>query len=272
LSLDDEHMEAIALISDIHGNIPALESVLKDIQRRGIKRIFCLGDLVGKGPEPAEAVDICRNTCEKVVMGNWDSSIADKHRSRPAPEWMQRILDWYRQKVGIDRIDYLKNLPGTIDFLMSGRKVRLLHASPQGVYHRVFHNDTAEKQLAMFENTDFTVNGLTPDIVGYADIHFAYQTAYGNRILFNVGSVGNPLDQPLACYWVLEGNHGSEEPAPFSISVVRLPYDIDLAVKRAYESGMPEIEEWEKELRTAKYRLLKPLSPQAKGINNRISQ
>ena len=251
-------VESIALISDVHGNIPALEAVLKDIRSRRIERIFCLGDLVGKGPEPDKAVDICRDMCEKIVMGNWDSSIADKHRSRPAPEWMQRILDWYRQKIGAARIDYLEHLPGTIDFLMSGRKVRLLHASPQGVYHRVFHNDTVEKQLAMFENTEFTGNGFIPDIVGYADIHFAFQTAYGNKILFNVGSVGNPLDQPLACYCILEGHYSSEAPAPFSLSLVRLPYDIDLAVKRAYDSGMPEIKQWEDELRTARYRLLKP--------------
>ena len=227
---------------------------------------------MGKGPEPAEAVDICRNACETVAMGNWDLSITDKERSLSAPVWMRNIIDWYREKLGAERIDYLKGLPGTIDFLLSGREVRLLHASPQGLFHRVYHNDTTEKQLAMFENTDFTGNGLTPDIVGYADIHFVYQTAYGNRILFNVGSVGNPLDQPLACYWVLEGNYGSEVPAPFSMSAVRLPYDIDLAVKRAYESGMLEIEEWEKELRTAKYRLLKPLSPQEKGATDRSSQ
>ncbi len=254
-------MEAIALISDIHGNIPALVTVLKDIHSRGIRRIFCLGDLVGKGPESDRAIDICQDVCEKVVIGNWDSSIADKHRSRPAPEWMNLILDWHREKIGTRRIDYLRSLPGTIDFFLSGRRVRLLHASPQGVYNRVFHNDSAEKHLAMFENTDFTGDGFAPDIVGYADIHFGYQTAYGSKVLFNTGSVGNPLDQPLACYVVMEGSYGSESPAPFSINLVRLPYDIDLAIKRAYDSGMPDIKPYESELRTARYRGLKPDSP-----------
>jgi protein phosphatase len=251
-------MEAIALISDVHGNIPALEAVLKNIRSRGIKRIFCLGDLVGKGPEPCETIDICRETCEKVVMGNWDYIVAGKHIPQTPPEKILVIFDWYRARVGIERADYLEHLPGVLDFFMSGRRVRLVHASPQGVFHRVFHNDSTEKHLAMFENTDFTGNGFTPDIVGYADIHFAYQTAYGNRMLFNVGSVGNPLDQPLACYWIMEGNYGSEATAPFSLSLVRLPYDIDLAVRRAYDSGMPEIKQWEDELRTARYRLLKP--------------
>jgi len=251
-------MDAIALISDVHGNIPALEAVLKDIRSRRIERIFCLGDLVGKGPEPGEAVDICREKCEKIVMGNWDSIVAGKQKPpEEVPGRIQKIFDWYRATIGIERADYLGQLPGTLDLFMSGRRVRLVHASPQGVFHRVFHNDSTEKHLAMFENTDFTGNGLIPDIVGYADIHFAYQTAYGNRILFNVGSVGNPLDQPLACYWILEGNYGSAAPAPFSLNLVRLPYDIDLAVKRAYNSGMPEIDAWENELRTARYRLLK---------------
>jgi len=57
-------MERIALISDVHGNTIALETVLSDIRRRGIERVFCLGDLVGKGPDPDLAVDICRNACE----------------------------------------------------------------------------------------------------------------------------------------------------------------------------------------------------------------
>ena len=63
-------MDRIAIISDIHGNIPALEATLRDIQRRNIKRIFCLGDLVGKGPHSDQAVDICREVCEGIIRGN----------------------------------------------------------------------------------------------------------------------------------------------------------------------------------------------------------
>jgi protein phosphatase len=68
-------MDQIAVISDIHGNIPALQATLHDIQRRKIGRIFCLGDLVGKGPHSDEAVDICREVCEITIRGNWDDFI-----------------------------------------------------------------------------------------------------------------------------------------------------------------------------------------------------
>lgn len=68
-------MDRIALISDIHGNMPALEATLADIQRRDIERIFCLGDLVGKGPHSAQVVDSCRQVCEATVKGNWDEGI-----------------------------------------------------------------------------------------------------------------------------------------------------------------------------------------------------
>jgi protein phosphatase len=247
-------MDRIALISDIHGNIPALEAVLQDIKQRSIKRIFCLGDMVGKGPYPDEVVDICKDVCEKIIMGNWDASIADEDPVFHFSEEQRPQAEWHRQRLGPERLDYLKNLPGTIDFIMSGKKVRLFHASQRGVYYRVYHNDTLEKHLAMFDNTDFTSNTFKPDVVGYADIHSPYQKTYGERILFNVGSVGNPLDKPLACYEILEGELGNKQIDHFSTHVFRLEYNIDLAVKQAQESKMPDLEPYEIELRTAKYR------------------
>lgn len=69
-------MDKIAVISDIHGNIPALEAALKDISERQIKRIICLGDLVGKGPCPEKAIDIVKEQCETVILGNWDDLVA----------------------------------------------------------------------------------------------------------------------------------------------------------------------------------------------------
>ena len=82
-------MEKIAIISDIHGNLPALEAVLHDIKRRGITRIFCLGDLVGKGPSSAEVVDLIKQTCEAVVQGNWDIGIT-LPQELPAGLWQQQ--------------------------------------------------------------------------------------------------------------------------------------------------------------------------------------
>jgi protein phosphatase len=248
-------LDRIALIADIHGNMPALETVLADIRGRGIKRIFCLGDLVGKGPESAAVVDICQDYCEKTTIGNWDAMLANEHDPLPpGPPDILDIVNWHRWQLGAGRLGYLKRLPGTIDFAISGRQVRLFHASQIGFSHRVYHRDPVEKHLAMFDNTEFTGDGNRPDVVGYADIHYAFQTAYGGRTLFNVGSVGNPLDVTMASYAVLEGDCGGGRGAPFAVEIVRLPYDIELALWRARDSGMPEMDLYEHELRTARTR------------------
>ncbi|MEG0438627.1 MAG: metallophosphoesterase family protein, partial [Solibacillus sp.] len=71
-------MSRIAIISDIHGNLTALESVLKDIDKRGVDQIFCLGDLVGEGPRGSQCIELIRNHCDKVIRGNWDVFIRDE--------------------------------------------------------------------------------------------------------------------------------------------------------------------------------------------------
>lgn len=84
-------MDSVAIISDIHGNMTALEAVLENINQRGIQRIFCLGDLVGKGPDSAKAVDRIRDACEVVVLGNWDEGI-QKVTDNEVMKWHQNQL------------------------------------------------------------------------------------------------------------------------------------------------------------------------------------
>jgi protein phosphatase len=241
-------MEKIAVISDIHGNMPAFEAVLKDIKGRGIKRIFCLGDLVGKGPHPEKAVDACREICQAATLGNWDFAIADGK----GPPFLN--LGWHRERLGVERLDYLKNLPPVINFYLSGRKVRLFHASQIGVFHRVHMRGTHEDHVAMFTNTDFTGNDFAPDTVGYGDIHHTYYKSWKGNVLFNAGSVGNALDEPTAAYVILEGNYGDNKAGYFSFQIIRLSYDKELAIQQAQEEGMPDWEPYAAELRTAVYR------------------
>lgn len=251
-------MEKIAVISDIHGNIPALEAVLKDIHDRGIKRVFCLGDLAGKGPHGDKAVDICREKCEKVVQGNWDLIIAEGS----GPAFLR--LDWHRGRLGAERLAYLKNLPGTIDFYLSGRKVRLFHTSNQGVLERVYNGNPGDALRPMFTNTAFTGNHFIPDTVGFADIHHVFYFTRYNKILFNSGSVGNAVDEPSAAYIILEGNYGDKDRGHFSAQIIRMPYDVEMAIRQAEEDGMPDIEPYAIELRTAKYRGLQRLKEEGK--------
>jgi protein phosphatase len=239
-------VDRIAIISDIHGNMPALEATLQDISQRGIRRIFCLGDLVGKGPDSDRAVDMCREVCERTVRGNWDDFITH--------ETDNPTLQWHQQRLGPERLHYLASLPATIEFVMSGKYVRLFHASQIGVYYRVRRNDSDERHLAMFDNTRFTGHTFIPNVVGYGDIHGAYLKSIRQRTLFNVGSVGNPLDMPLASYAILEGRYDDEEQSSFAIQIVRLPYDIERAIRDAAEARMPELQPYADELRTARYR------------------
>lgn len=242
--------DRVAIISDIHGNLPALEAVLADIESRGISRIYGLGDLAGKGPDGAAVIDISRRVCVATVQGNWDESLANAE-----PDAM---VMWHRRQLGPERLAYLRELPGTVEFRLSGRLVRLFHASQRGVYHRVRQYDSRDDHLAMFENTDFTGHGAVPDIVGYGDVHTAYVKSFANKCLFNAGSVGNPLDLPQACYALLEGHLASAAPAPWTISLIRLPYDIEASIRLAEASGMPDLEHYSNELRTARYRGLTP--------------
>jgi protein phosphatase len=248
-------MERIAVISDIHGNVPALEAVLADIRARGISRIFCLGDLVGKGPQPDLAVDSCREVCEVVVKGNHDDIMADGRDHPKLP-----FLGWHRERLGPERLAYLRNLPGTRDFTFGGRRIRLYHASHLGVHHRVHMDASEEDHEAMFTGTDFTGNGFAPDTVGYGDIHQVFMKNRSGRVLFNAGSVGNPLDEPLAAYVILESTGAAGSREGFSLNVVRLPYDIERAVRIGAGSDFPDDEQrpWERELRTARYRFGPP--------------
>ncbi|WP_232696817.1 metallophosphoesterase family protein [Brevibacillus daliensis] len=245
-------MERIAVISDIHGNIPALESVLQDISSKGIKTIYCLGDLPGKGPNSAEVVDLIRKKCEVIVQGNWDDFIGN-------PTEVEMIR-WHQEQLGKERIYFLKNLPFSFDFWISGKLIRLFHASAESVYKRVRAHSPLEERLAMFVHTEMTGTAeRNPDVVMYGDIHHAFIQQLSKYTLCNVGSVGNPLDITQASYAIIEGERNSKVPSSFSMTLVRVPYDIDYALQLAKEAQMPEYDAYEKELRTARYRGLPDL-------------
>lgn len=244
-------LERIAIISDIHGNIPALKAVLKDIQEKHIQRIICLGDLVGKGPDSDLVIDLIREECETVIKGNWDDFITKDTEFE--------TLKWHQNKLTNDHCLYLESLPFFYEFYMSGKVIRLFHASPYSVYTRIQPWDSFEKRLSMFDNTEHTgLNNIgTPDIVGYGDVHQAFIQHFHGKTLFNVGSVGNPLDLTTASYTIIEGKFQSKEESSMSIQFARVPYDVDLAIDLAKDKKMPDLLPYIQELTTAKYRGIK---------------
>jgi len=250
----------VAVLSDIHGNLTALEAVLADIRKRGVDRIFNLGDLDGKGPDGPEVIDICREVCDVNIFGNWDELITRPDASNP-------LVQWHRQRLGPERLAWLQSLPRSVDFRLSGRRIRLFHASAQDVWHRVFPHSDHETLMAMFENTELTgFDHPPPDVVGYGDIHHAFIMPFfvpKNKTLFNAGSVGNSLDEPRATYVLLEGVwDGADWDAPFGMELVRLPYDVESVIARARALGMPRVDELAVELREAIYRGMQKNSSQ----------
>ena len=162
-------LDRIALISDVHGNLTALEAVLADIDARGIARIYNLGDYVGKGPRGRQVVDLCRERCEVNILGNWDDFLPDPDR-----EFDSDALKWWLDQLGPGRGRWLRSLPFSYDFTMSGRRIRLFHASEDTVHRRVrFDHDEAEF-LGLFRNTQATGDGPEPTVVCYGDTHDPY--------------------------------------------------------------------------------------------------
>ena len=112
----------IALIADLHGNLPATEAVDADIRRRGVDTIWCLGDLVGKGPSSVETFDWAMANCPVILRGNWDEGIA-----------LKQFADndqYYYAQLGEKRMRQLGELPLEHHAWLSGRHVRLLHGRP----------------------------------------------------------------------------------------------------------------------------------------------
>lgn len=253
-------MERIAIISDVHGNITALNAVLKDIDDRGIKRVFCLGDCIGKGANPDLVVDKLAEICEVMVIGNSDYAIC-------RPEVIDKNY-WSRVKLGEKRADFLYNLPISFDFYMSGHLIRIFHASPNkldGIFNPMFSNKgTRYEGLEiynpedLFKNTEFIgkkESDPIPDIIGYGHIHTPCIFRFKNKLIFNPGSVGIPVEMlnndiddisnkfsTLASYIILEGNYNSKDLGSISFNLVRIPYDIEKEIRFLEESNMPSKE------------------------------
>lgn len=242
--------DRIALISDVHGNLTALEAVLADIDSRGIELIYNLGDYVGKGPRGREVIDICRERCAVNILGNWDDFLPD-----PGRTFDSEALAWWLAQLGPGQGEWLRALPFSHDVLLSGRRVRLFHASATTVHRRVRFDHDEREFHGMFANTPATGDGPAPTVVGYGDTHDPfYEVAGSGLTLFNTGSVGNSMNDPTPVYVIIEGRLDSATPATLSVQFVRVPYDAEAEIAAATRMGMPELDGFVSEVRHGVYR------------------
>lgn len=249
-------MEKIAIISDVHGNITALTTVLDDIKKRGIKKIFCLGDNITKCTHPDLVIDKLKQCCEIILIGNCDYTICS-----PKAKYKNY---WSRNIIGEERAEFIFSLPISYEFYMSGHLIRLFHASPYSLeetYNPMFSNkEVGNFKLEippdrLFENAEFinkNSSDKTPDIVGYGHIHTPCIVRYKNKTIFNPGSVGVPIEMlntditdisnkfsTVASYIVIEGCYESEKLSPISFNLIRIPYNIKKEIDDLKNSDMP---------------------------------
>lgn len=262
-------MDKIAIISDVHGNITALEAVISDIEKRNINKIYCLGDSILKSCNSDLVIDLLKEKCDVLLKGNCDAAI-----TRPD---IPKGKFWTRDLIGEERAKYIYNLPVSYEFYMSGYLIRLFHASPFGldyVFNPMFSNKNTiysateiNNALELFENTDFIGKSKTdpiPDIIGYGHIHTPNIVRIRNKTIFNPGSVGMPIEMlndnfydktnkfsTVASYIILEGSLNSKNFTSISFNLVRIPYDIEKEICLIEKSSLPNKKKLIFELRSA---------------------
>ncbi|MEM9644832.1 MAG: metallophosphoesterase family protein [Planctomycetota bacterium] len=232
-------MTRTAILSDIHGNLAALQAVLADIESQQVDRIVCLGDVVGYGPSPCECLDIVKQFAF-CVLGNHDSSaLFDPEGFNAAAE---QAIFWTRDRLeradgdpvqGRLRLEFLCMLPRTV----REENVLFVHGSPRGPTNEyVFPEDTQnskkmEKLFSLVPHLCFQGHTHVPGIfrqnAGFVAPH-AISGAYpvtdsSRRLMINVGSVGQPRDgDPRCCYVIFDGQ---------SVQFRRVEYDIEKTVQ-----------------------------------------
>lgn len=259
-------MDRIAIISDIHGNLEALKSVLDDIKGRNINRIFCLGDIIAKGTHQQECVDLVKENCEVIIRGNCDEYFtSDIDLSTKMQSEVDRLI-WNKNKLNEETRKFLNNLPYCYEFYMSGRFVRLVHAHPEKIDKFAGNIDKIDRLYELFLPSSNTISDKKADILIYGHIHTPYVQKIYNRMIINVGSVGNAIDvfrnyekdgdvknTTVANYLILSGNFDSKNiDEKISYELVCVPYDIDKELNDNDDNI--EFESYEEEIRKGKYR------------------
>ena len=234
----------LALISDIHGNRPALDAVLAHITAdAAVDATYHLGDLVGYGPWPNEVIVKLRDAQIPGVAGNYDSTVATgyKHcgcRSENAAqeELAHQSCAWTLAHVSEESKQFLHALPFRMDIRplgghRAGPTVRLLHGGAQ--LNTVYvTDDRPDEFLAAMADT---LGAKPGDAICFGHTHIPWQRTVGGVLFVNTGSVGRPKDgDPRACYVVLEIGDTS-----VSAQFVRVEYDIEEAVQGIVASELP---------------------------------
>ena len=236
----------LALISDIHGNLEALQAVLDDIRRQSITTIYCLGDVIGYGPNPRECLDLVRQRTKVCILGNHDqAAMFDPDGFNPvalrAIYWTREQLESGGSQAKInERWDFIGELPrfreeGEFTFIHgSVREPTNEYVFPEDVYDARKMEDLFRRlKLYAFQGHTHIPGVFTPggDFLSPDECDYEYQLV-GDKVMINVGSVGQPRDSnPQSCYVILDGN---------SVYFRRVEYPLEDTIKKIYDQ--PDLE------------------------------
>lgn len=228
----------LAILSDIHGNLEALEAVLTDVAGRHVDDVVCLGDFVGYGASPNECVERLRPAISGAVLGNHDAAAIGRLSLGDFNSDAATAARWTEQALSPDTRAYLDALPFTIE---RGAAL-LVHASPlePGAWHYVLSPmDASEEFEAFTQPVCFIGHSHFPGAFEQAGEDLRYTRlaevpiAPGRRYIVNVPSVGQPRDSdPRAGYALWDDQRGV-------VQHVRLDYDVESAMKRIRDAGLP---------------------------------
>ena len=237
-------MKRLALISDIHANLPALRAVLADIDdRANVDAVYHLGDLTGYAPWPNEVVSLLRDRAIAGISGNYDSTVATDYKhcgcraDTPHDEELSHIsFEWTRSHVTPETKKYLGTLPFRLDIRpfgghVSGPTITLVHGNQ--TLNTVYV--TEDRSDAFLEKMAKDLGSRPQDVVCFGHTHKPWQRVVEGVQFVNTGSVGRPKDGDPRAGYVLLTTEGSGVRVEF----VRVAYDVDEAARAIRESELP---------------------------------
>jgi putative phosphoesterase len=233
----------IGLISDIHGNLPALEAVVASLEREALDRVICLGDICF-GPQAHECLALVAGLGCPVILGNWDSWSIDGFPPADDPVGMMlyEIGAWWARQLTEDDRAYVRSFVPTLELeLEDGTQMLCFHGSPHSFSDFIFATtpDTDLENLLSGLDTALLVGGHT---------HLQMLRRFGPSMIVNPGSVGQPFSQwwpreirvgHWAEYGVIDASEGR-----VGIELRRVPYDLDRLLELLVGSGMPHARWW----------------------------
>jgi putative phosphoesterase len=227
--------DRVAIITDIHGNLAALNAALDWIDAEGIERVYCGGDLVGYGAYPNEVCATIEERGIPTIYGNYDYAIARDlddcgcaYVSELDRELGQQSVAWTLEHTDRRAKDFMRELPFDMRFQIGDIPVHLVHGSPRKVNEYLFEEKPASlyERLAAAEENQALVFGHT---------HRPWVHEYGGVLFVNCGSVGKPKDgDPRACFAVLDSTE-----AGLDVAIKRVEYDTESAARDVAAAGLP---------------------------------